>query len=150
MHPECQPQNAGGRHQENSCNVQFCTLKYGCPWPKSALDSHFRAIACFVVLYELYQIYQQQIAECDTALTAHLQTLDVRVEPGSRPPTAKANKRAGGNAPPVLICGESYTASEARTRRKSSCHGLLLDRRDRRAHISQREQIMMLFALGSP
>jgi hypothetical protein len=24
---------------------------------------------------------------------------------GSRPPTAKANKRAGGNAPPVLICG---------------------------------------------
>ena len=45
---------------------------------------------------------------------------------------------------------ESYTGSAARTRRKSSCHCLLLDRRDRRAHISQRDQIMMLFALGEP
>ena len=94
MHPECQPQNAGGRHQENSCNVQFCTLKCGCPWPKSALDSHFRAIACFVVLYELYQIYQQQIAECDTALTAHLQTLDEN--PG-------ADRRPAGNHEDVAV-----------------------------------------------
>ena len=51
---------------------------------------------------------------------------------------------------PVLICGESYTASTARTRRKSTCHCWLLDRRDRRAHISQRDEIMMLFALGEP
>jgi len=51
---------------------------------------------------------------------------------------------------PPVICGESYTASAERTRRKSSCHCLLLDGRDRRAHISLRDQIMMLFALGEP
>jgi hypothetical protein len=38
----------------------------------------------------LYQIYQQQIAECDTALAAHLQTLEDKAEPGSKPPPAKA------------------------------------------------------------
>jgi hypothetical protein len=47
----------------------------------------------------LYQIYQQQITECDTALAAYLQTLDDKVEPGSQPPAAEANKRAGSNAP---------------------------------------------------
>jgi hypothetical protein len=47
----------------------------------------------------LYQIYQQQIAECDTALVVHLQTLDDKAEPGSPLPPAKANKKAGGNAP---------------------------------------------------
>jgi hypothetical protein len=31
-----------------------------------------------------------------------------------------------------------------------TCHGLLLDRRDRRAYISQRDQTMMLFALAEP
>ena len=31
-----------------------------------------------------------------------------------------------------------------------TCHCLLLDRRDRRAYISQRDQTMMLFALAEP
>ena len=31
-----------------------------------------------------------------------------------------------------------------------TCHCLLLDRRDRRAYISQRDQTMMLFALMEP
>ena len=60
----------------------------------------------------LYLIYQQQIAECDTALAAHLQTLEDMVEPGSQPPAAKANKRAGGNAPTSFdLRGELYRIS---------------------------------------
>jgi len=60
----------------------------------------------------LYQIYQQQIAECDTALAAHLQTLDDKVEPGSQPPVAKPSKRAGSNAPTSFdVRGELYRIS---------------------------------------
>jgi transposase len=60
----------------------------------------------------LYQIYQQQIAECDTVMTAHLQTLDNKVEPGSQPPAAKPNKRAGSNAPTSFdVRGELYRIS---------------------------------------
>ena len=60
----------------------------------------------------LYQTYQQQIAECDTALAAHLQTLEDKVEAGSQPPAAKANKRAGGNAPTSFdLRGELYRIS---------------------------------------
>ncbi len=60
----------------------------------------------------LYQTYQQQIAECDTALAAHLQTLEDKVEPGSQPPAAKANKRAGSNAPTSFdLRGELYRVS---------------------------------------
>jgi hypothetical protein len=60
----------------------------------------------------LYQTYQQQIAECDTALAAHLQTLEDKVEADSQPPAAKANKRAGGNAPTSFdLRGELYRIS---------------------------------------
>ena len=60
----------------------------------------------------LYQIYQQQIAECDTALAAHLQTLEDKAEPGSKPPPAKANKKAGSNAPSSFdLRGELYRIS---------------------------------------
>ena len=62
----------------------------------------------------LYQIYQQQIAECDTALAAHLQTLNDKSEPGSQPPAVKANKRASGNAPTSFdLRGELYRISGA-------------------------------------
>jgi transposase len=41
-----------------------------------------------------------------------LQTLEDKVEPGSQPPAAKANKRAGGNAPTSLdLRGELYRIS---------------------------------------
>jgi hypothetical protein len=60
----------------------------------------------------LYQVYQQQITECDTALGAHLQTLDDRVEPGSQVPQAKPNKRAGSSAPTSFdVRGELYRIS---------------------------------------
>src|ERR1039458_9292074 len=60
----------------------------------------------------LYQIYQQQITECDTALAAHLQTLDDKVDPGSQPPAAKPSKRAGSNAPTSFdVRGELYRIS---------------------------------------
>ncbi len=66
-----------------------------------SLEGNWRKELLFILKQErnLYQIFQQQIAEWDTALAAYLQTLDDKVEPGSQPPPSKANKRAGSNAP---------------------------------------------------
>lgn len=66
-----------------------------------SLEGNWRKELLFILKQErnLYQTYQQQIAECDAALAAHLQSLDDKAEPGSQPPAAKPNKRAGGNAP---------------------------------------------------
>jgi len=82
-----------------------------------SLEGNWRKELLFILQQELnlYQTYQQQIAECDTALAAHLQTLEDKVEAGSQPPAAKANKRAGGNAPTSFDLRGSYTASAART-----------------------------------
>jgi hypothetical protein len=61
---------------------------------------------------DLYHIYQQELAECDTALCAHLQSLEDRIQPGSRLPPAKANKKAGSNAPTSFdLRGELYRIS---------------------------------------
>jgi transposase len=79
-----------------------------------SLEGNWRKELLFILQQELnlYQIYQQQIAECDTALAAHLQTLDDKVKPRSRPPAAKANKRAGSNAPTSFdLRGELYRIS---------------------------------------
>jgi hypothetical protein len=60
----------------------------------------------------LYLIYQEQIAECDAALAVHLQSLDNKSEPGSQPPTTRAGKRAGSNAPTAFdLRGELYRTS---------------------------------------
>ncbi len=66
-----------------------------------SLEGNWRKELLFILQQErnLYLIYQQQIAECDTALAAHLQSLDDKSEPGSQPPPTKTNKRAGSNAP---------------------------------------------------
>ena len=79
-----------------------------------SLEGNWRKELLFILQQELnlYQTYQQQIAECDTALAAHLQTLEDKVEPGSQPPAAKANKRAGSNAPTSFdLRGELYRVS---------------------------------------
>ena len=79
-----------------------------------SLEGNWRKELLFILQQELnlYQTYQQQIAECDTALAAHLQTLEDKVEAGSQPPAAKANKRAGGNAPTSFdLRGEFYRIS---------------------------------------
>lgn len=79
-----------------------------------SLEGNWRKELLFILQQErnLYQIYQQQIAECDTALAAHLQTLDDKVEPGSQPPAAKPSERAGSNAPAgVGVRGELYRIS---------------------------------------
>jgi hypothetical protein len=79
-----------------------------------SLEGNWRKELLFILQQErnLYQIYQRQIAECDTALAAHLQTLDDKVEPGSQPPPTKANKRAGSNAPTSFdVRGELYRIS---------------------------------------
>jgi transposase len=79
-----------------------------------SLEGNWRKELLFILQQErnLYQIYQLQIAECDTALAAHLQTLDDKVEPGSQPPAAKPSKRAGSNAPTGFDArGELYRIS---------------------------------------
>jgi hypothetical protein len=79
-----------------------------------SLEDNWRKELLFILQAEpdLYQIYQQQIAECDTALAAHLQSLDDNVEPGSQPPAAKAGKKAGSNAPTGFdVHGELYRIS---------------------------------------
>ena len=79
-----------------------------------SLEGNWRKELLFILQQErnLYQIYQQQITECDTALAAHLQTLNDKVEPGSQPPAAKPNKRAGSNAPTSFdVRGELYRIS---------------------------------------
>lgn len=79
-----------------------------------SLEGKWRNELLFILQQErnLYQIYQQQIAECDTALAAHLQTLDDKVEPGSQLPPTKANKRAGSDAPTSFdVRGELYRIS---------------------------------------
>jgi len=79
-----------------------------------SLEGNWRKELLFILQQEvnLYHIYQQQIEECDTALLAHLQTLDDMIQPGSKLPPAKANKRAGSNAPTSFdLRGELYRIS---------------------------------------
>jgi transposase len=79
-----------------------------------SLEGNWRKELLFILQQELnlYQMYQQQIAECDAALAAHLQTLEDKTEPGSTLPPAKANKRAGSNAPTSFdLRGELYRIS---------------------------------------
>jgi transposase len=79
-----------------------------------SLEGNWRKELLFILQQErnLYLIYQQQIAECDTALAAHLQSLDDKSKPGSQPPATKANKRAGSNAPTSFdLRGELYRIS---------------------------------------
>lgn len=79
-----------------------------------SLEGNWRKELLFILQPELnlYQVYQEQIAECDTALAAHLQTLEDKVEPGSQPPVAKAGKKAGSNAPTSFdLRGELYRIS---------------------------------------
>jgi transposase len=79
-----------------------------------SLEGNWRKELLFILQQELnlYQVYQEQIAECDTALAAHLQTLENKVEPGSEPPVAKAGKKAGSNAPTSFdLRGELYRIS---------------------------------------
>lgn len=79
-----------------------------------SLEGNWRQELLFILQQELdlYHIYQQQLAECDTALCAHLQSLDDRIQPGSQLPPAKANKKAGSNAPTSFdLRGELYRIS---------------------------------------
>jgi transposase len=79
-----------------------------------SLEGNWRKELLFILQQErnLYQIYQQQVAECDAALAVHFETLDNKAEPGSQPPAASANKRAGSNAPTRFdLRGELYRIS---------------------------------------
>jgi hypothetical protein len=107
-----------------SCGIETVAMQStGVYWLRASreeiarsLEGNWRKELLFILQQELnlYQIYQQQIAECDTALAAHLRTLDNKVEPGSQPPAAKAGKKAGTNAPTSFdLRGELYRISGA-------------------------------------
>jgi transposase len=78
-----------------------------------SLEGNWRPELLFLLRQEreTYRAYQQRIAECDTALATHLKTIEDKAEPGSKPQTPKAGKRAGGNAPPFDLRGELYRIS---------------------------------------
>jgi len=79
-----------------------------------SLEGNWRKELLFILQQELnlYHVYQKQIAECDTALQAHLQTLSDKSEPTSKLPPAKTNKKAGSNAPTAFdLRGELYRIS---------------------------------------
>jgi transposase len=79
-----------------------------------SLEGNWRQELLFILQQELdlYHIYQQQIAECDTALHAHLQTLEDKAKPDSKLPPPQANKKAGSNAPTTFnLRGELYRIS---------------------------------------
>jgi transposase len=81
-----------------------------------SLEGNWRQELLFILQQELhvYQIYQQQIVECDAALQAHLQTVENKSEPTSQLPPPKANKKAGDNAPTRFdLRGELYRISGA-------------------------------------
>ena len=82
-----------------------------------SLEGNWRKELLFILQQEvnLYHIYQQQIEECDTALLAHLQTLDDMIQPGSKLRQQRQTRGLAATPQPVSICGESYTGSAGPT-----------------------------------
>ncbi len=78
-----------------------------------SLEGNWRSELVFVLRQErdIYREYQKKIGECDEAIQAHLKTMEDKAEPGSKPGTPKAGKRAGGNAPRFDLRGELYRIS---------------------------------------
>jgi transposase len=78
-----------------------------------SLEGNWRPELLFVLRQQMqtYITYQKRIEECDEALAAQLRTMEDQTEPGSKPQTPKAGKRAGGNAPQCNLRGELYRIS---------------------------------------
>jgi transposase len=78
-----------------------------------SLEGNWRPELLFVLRQQMqiYGVYQKRIRECDEAIEAHLKTMEDQAEPGSKPQTPKAGKRAGGNAPQFNLRGELYRIS---------------------------------------
>lgn len=83
-----------------------------------SLEGNWRKELLFILKQErnLYQTYQQQIAECDAALAAHLQSLDDKAEPGAANRRQQSPTREpAATLQPISIYAKSYTASAVRT-----------------------------------
>jgi transposase len=78
-----------------------------------SLEGNWRPELLFVLRQQMqiYRAYQKRIEECDEAIEAHLKTMEDQAEPGSKPQTPKAGKKAGGNAPQFNLRGELYRIS---------------------------------------
>jgi transposase len=78
-----------------------------------SLEGNWRPELLFVLRQQMqtYGAYQKRIEECDEQIEAHLITMEGKAEPGSKPQTPKAGKKAGGNAPKFNLHGELYRIS---------------------------------------
>ena len=76
-----------------------------------SLEGNWRQELLFVLKQEmaLYRTYQEQIAECDRQVQAHLGTMAAKVDMEQQPPGPRPKgKRARGNAPQFDLRAELY------------------------------------------
>jgi transposase len=92
-----------------------------------SLEGNWRPELVFVLRQQMqiYVAYQKRIEECDEALEAHLRTLEDQAEPGSKPQTPQAGKKAGGNAPQFNLRGELYRISGTDLTRIDGIHVMI-------------------------
>ena len=104
---------AGERDRSRLAKLADPRIKAGKEEIAKSLEGNWRPELLFILGQQMriYGAYQQRIRECDEAIEAHLKTLEDKAEPGSKPPTPKAGKKAGGNAPQFNLRGELYRIS---------------------------------------
>jgi hypothetical protein len=83
------------QHRDRRCNASAATIA-------AALTGHFRAEYLFIVQQNLalYEMCQQQVTACDTAIEGVLQTLATQMPaPQTPPPPARPRQKHNGNEP---------------------------------------------------
>jgi len=83
------------QHRDRRCNASAETIA-------AALTGHFRAEYLFIVQQNLalYEMCQQQVTACDTAIEGVLQTLATQMPtPQAPPPPARPRQKHNGNEP---------------------------------------------------
>ncbi len=88
---------AGERDPAQLAQLRQRGCKYDAAGIARALEGTWRPEHLFALRQSLslYEYYQQQIADCDRVIEAHLQTLARPAKPAPLPPRAKAHKRRG-------------------------------------------------------
>jgi len=83
------------QHRDPRCHASEAELQ-------AALTGHYRPEHVFVLQQnlELFDAYQRQLAACDAAIEAHLQTLTAQARPPAEPlPRARKRKKPRANEP---------------------------------------------------
>ena len=94
---------AGERNPEKLASLKDGRIRRSTEEIAAALTGDYRTEHLFVLQQELqlYQMYQQQIAQCDEAIEAYLMSLDSQIEPKELESVQKPSqkKKCGGNEP---------------------------------------------------